>query len=134
MQDILCTVNTQHNCAHHKCEPSGFRFVYQERERTDGTRPVIAHSQPGDLVLNLTQMRDTIHLQRFRVASEELDVDQIITASAAREIAMRKLTGKDATGSGTTIVRASKTTRKKAAGAAQPHRLSQLQTSQRPRT
>lgn len=78
-------------------------------------------------------MRDTIHVQRFRTAADELDADEIIMTSVAREIALRKLTGKDAEGSLTMTARLSKSAGKKAVGPTQPHRLSQLQSSGRSR-
>ncbi|KAJ6562524.1 hypothetical protein B0H19DRAFT_1375582 [Mycena capillaripes] len=85
MNDILCTVNIQHNCAVHECSDSGFCYVYQEREVTEQTRPVIVHAGPKhDLLLNTCQMRDAVNLQPFRVDSPVLDAqatEDIITAS-----------------------------------------------------
>ncbi|KAF7965797.1 hypothetical protein HWV62_41769 [Athelia sp. TMB] len=87
---ILCTVNTPHNCAAHECTTVNTRPVIQEREVTEHTRPVVSHLASHDVVLNTAQMRDAVHLQKFRIASEDLNEEIIITASAAREIAARK--------------------------------------------
>lgn len=89
-QLILCTVNTQHNCAAHQCKTANTRPVMQEREVTQHTRPVVSHSAPHDLILNTAQMRDAIHLQKFRIASQELDGDMVLTESAVRELALSK--------------------------------------------
>lgn len=91
LQDILCTVNVQHNCAQQLCSTAQIRHVYQERERTDQTRLAVTHiRQPDDLVLNTAQMRDAPLLQKFRLRSPDLNADDIITASAAHEIALQK--------------------------------------------
>jgi hypothetical protein len=90
IQDILCTVNVQHNCAGHNCGTANTRHIYQERERTDQTRPVVSHIVPQDIILNTAQMRDAIHVQRYRQHSEVLDADRIITESAAREVFAQK--------------------------------------------
>jgi hypothetical protein len=89
-------VNTQHNCSEHNCGTEKTRHVYQERERTDQTRPVVVHRAPADVVLNTAQMRDAIHVQKFRHRSVSLDADQIITASAAREVIAQKVLRKQA--------------------------------------
>jgi hypothetical protein len=39
-------------------------------------------------------MQDAIHIQKFRKPSADLDPDQIITASAAREVAQQKASRK----------------------------------------
>ncbi|KAJ7688026.1 hypothetical protein B0H17DRAFT_938745 [Mycena rosella] len=90
-QDILCTVNVQHNCHAHTCGPTGVRYTYQERERTEHTRPVIVHNgAQDDLLLNTGQMRDALHLQPFRVNSPVLDTDTLIMASVLREFDQKK--------------------------------------------
>lgn len=67
--------------------PTGFQYVYQERERTSYTRPVLNHSGPlDDRILNTAQMRNAIHLQSFRTPSETLDANTNIHASAARVV------------------------------------------------
>lgn len=92
----------------------------QERELTQHTRPVVSHSAPGDVVLNTAQMRDAIHLQKFRIASPELDGDMVLTESAVREFNISK-----------TTPLTSSTSKTKARGPAassvgQPHRLTAL--------
>jgi hypothetical protein len=84
-------VNVQHNCARYQCSTTHVRHVYQERERTDQTQPMVSHSkQPEDLMLNTAQMRDAIHVQAYRLRSPDLDEENIIMASAVREVAAQK--------------------------------------------
>jgi hypothetical protein len=65
--------------------------VYQEREQTDQTTPTVFHTQYAeDLVLNMSQMRDAMHVQIFHLRSPNLDEDNVVTASAAREVASQK--------------------------------------------
>jgi hypothetical protein len=64
--------------------------VYQEREATNHTRPGIRHFVPNDLVLNMAQMRDAVHVQRFRVPSQPLNRDQAILEGATWEIEAQK--------------------------------------------
>ncbi|KAH9948702.1 hypothetical protein B0H21DRAFT_890351 [Amylocystis lapponica] len=97
LENILCTVNVQHKCAEHQCTTSGARSVYQERRHTDQIRPAVAHRTPSALVLNTAQMRDAIHVQRFRIASPSLDTNQIVHASVAREVDAQKVVNKAAT-------------------------------------
>ncbi|KAJ6462550.1 hypothetical protein C8R45DRAFT_841581 [Mycena sanguinolenta] len=93
VQDILCTVNVQHNCMDNKCGPTGSRPVFQERERTDQSRAQIVHSQnPADLVLNTAQMRDARYLQRFRINTPQLDPETVIYQSAINEVAAQRNT------------------------------------------
>ncbi|KAH8081293.1 hypothetical protein BXZ70DRAFT_1068335 [Cristinia sonorae] len=94
LEDILCTVNVQHNCAAHQCDLSGQRPIFQERVRTQQTQAAISHSVPTDLVLNTAQMRDAALLQPFRIDSPVLDTEAIIMASVAREIKVQSATRK----------------------------------------
>jgi hypothetical protein len=81
----------QHNCIDNKCGPTGTRPVYQERAKTNQTRAQIAHTRNiEDIVLNTAQMRDAIHVQKFRVAAETLDFDAVVLRSAAKELDARK--------------------------------------------
>lgn len=74
------------------CSPTDFRWVYEERERTDKTRKVVSHvNEPNDLVLNKAQMRDAVHVQRFRIDSDLLDADTITHASSINEVNLRKV-------------------------------------------
>lgn len=69
----------------------------QERVRSELTTPVLEHkSHPDDLILNMAQMRDTVHLQKFRQASIPVDdqaLNKIVHESVARAINMRKSAG-----------------------------------------
>ncbi|RDB27987.1 hypothetical protein Hypma_002121 [Hypsizygus marmoreus] len=95
MADVICTVNAQHNCAENRCTDSGTQPVYQERQLTEHTRPIIQHSRnPRQLVLNTAQMRDARYLQKFRIASEPLDAEEILEQSVFTEIAIRKAASK----------------------------------------
>jgi hypothetical protein len=90
-QDLLCTVNTQHNCADRQCKATGLQHIYQERQLTMNTQPVVSHNRAeNDLVLNTAQMRDAIHVQRFRIISQMLDSDAIVHQSAVKELASLK--------------------------------------------
>lgn len=54
-------------------------------------RSEIVHSRnPHDLILNTAQMRDAVHMQRFRIHSESLDFDTVVHQSAAKELKARK--------------------------------------------
>ncbi|THH26571.1 hypothetical protein EUX98_g7617 [Antrodiella citrinella] len=90
LDTLLCTVNVQHNCAVHGCDLSAHRPVFQERVETQFTRAATAHRLPHDLVLNTAQMRDAVLLQKFRIASADLEMDSVVTASVAREINAEK--------------------------------------------
>jgi hypothetical protein len=90
-QDILCTVNVQHNCSQHNCGTADTHAIYQEREKTNQTRPATSHIAPHDIVLNTAQMRDAIHVQKYRHHSGTLDADTIITESAVREVVAQKV-------------------------------------------
>ncbi|KAJ7751599.1 hypothetical protein B0H16DRAFT_1839904 [Mycena metata] len=90
-EKLICTVNVQHNCIDNNCGPTGSQPVYQERVKTTQTRAHIAHLRNvDDIVLNTAQMRDAIHVQRFRVAAEPLDFETVALESAAKELKARK--------------------------------------------
>lgn len=80
----------QHNCSQRKCGTSDTQEVYQEREKTGQMQPVVSHIAPQDILLNTAQMRDAIHVQKFRQHSATLNPNDIITASAAREVRAQK--------------------------------------------
>ncbi|KAF8220184.1 hypothetical protein L208DRAFT_1187294, partial [Tricholoma matsutake] len=66
-----------------QCKATGHQNVYQEQQLTTQTRPVVVHNRAADdLVLNTAQMWDAIHVQRFHISSETLDVDNIVHKSA----------------------------------------------------
>ncbi|THH23057.1 hypothetical protein EUX98_g8121 [Antrodiella citrinella] len=107
LESLLCTVNVQHNCASHGCDLSAHRPVFQERVETQFTRAATAHRFPRDLVLNTAQMRDAVLLQPFRIPSTALNMDDIVTASAAREVKMEKTKQQQALAGGTSVSTAS---------------------------
>ncbi|KAF7976628.1 hypothetical protein HWV62_5933 [Athelia sp. TMB] len=121
---ILCTVNTPHNCADHACGIGGSRPIYQEREMTNSTRSVVSHIDPYDVMLNTAQMRDALHVQKFRMPAEILDEQAVITASVAREIDLRKAAKQ--------AKQSEKTAQGKSRRVLQPQRLAALQESSRP--
>lgn len=93
-------MNTQHDCHRNGCQTSGICYVYQERIRTDITTPVVEHLiNPNDLILNTAQMRDAVHLQKFRIPSTPLNKEIVIQESVARAIDQRKMAGERASGS-----------------------------------
>lgn len=59
--------------------------------RTEITSPVVEHlTDPNDLILNIAQMRDASHVQKFRIPSTPLEEERIIQESVARAINQRK--------------------------------------------
>ncbi|KII85794.1 hypothetical protein PLICRDRAFT_115102, partial [Plicaturopsis crispa FD-325 SS-3] len=66
--DILCGINTFHNCHKHHCVISPTRQVVQERQqRLDRFENEIRHlGQPDDLLLNLAQLRNADLVQLFQ--------------------------------------------------------------------
>lgn len=99
-QNIMCTVNTVHNCPCNKCESDGFHYVYQERVQTAHKHSVVLHStqpdDPDDRVLNTAQMRDAEFLQMFRIPSSTLtdtNVEQPLYDSVASIVNAWKAAG-----------------------------------------
>lgn len=91
LSEVLCTVNTPHNCCKYQCPTTGIRHVYQERVQTTQTNPAVEHvSNPDDLILNIAQMRDATYLQQFRIPPIPLDPSKIIQESAACAIDQRR--------------------------------------------
>ncbi|KAK6997382.1 hypothetical protein R3P38DRAFT_3416225 [Favolaschia claudopus] len=90
-KDVLCTVNVQHNCKDNLCATTASVPVFQERVKTSQTAARVSHTKNvDDVVLNTAQMRDAVYVQRYRVNSVPMDVDRIVTESAAKEIDARK--------------------------------------------
>lgn len=59
--------------------------------RTQRRAPVVLHVRnPDDLILNTAQMRDAVHLQKFRIPPPALDERAVIDASVRRVIDQRK--------------------------------------------
>ncbi|KJA24725.1 hypothetical protein HYPSUDRAFT_94301, partial [Hypholoma sublateritium FD-334 SS-4] len=94
LANIMCTVNTAHNCPRNNCKSDGFHYVYQERVQTAHKRSVIRHStRPEDWILNTAQMHDAEYLQKFRIPSDSLtvaDEEQLLHDSVAVTINARK--------------------------------------------
>ncbi|EIW86698.1 hypothetical protein CONPUDRAFT_69138 [Coniophora puteana RWD-64-598 SS2] len=93
-EDVVCSVNVQHNCAAQSCSDSGVEHVREEREVSDRTRRVIVHRVPDALVLNTAQMRDAIHVQRYRLSPEPIDREHAIKTGAEAEIASQRVKNK----------------------------------------
>jgi hypothetical protein len=89
-QSVLCVVNVQHNCAAHACDTQGQISVYEEHERTTHMKPRTRHFVSEDIMLNTAQMRDAIHVQRFRIAANALDHDHAIMLGAKSEVEAQK--------------------------------------------
>ncbi|KAH7923808.1 hypothetical protein BV22DRAFT_1105892 [Leucogyrophana mollusca] len=96
--DIICSINVQHNCAANGCTDDGLTTVYEEREATAKKQRRIEHHHIEDLMLNTAQMRDAVHVQRFRIQADDLDREQAILHGAASEIEGRKLKEKQKQG------------------------------------
>ncbi|CAK5277165.1 unnamed protein product [Mycena citricolor] len=91
LEDILCSVNVQHNCIKYKCDTSGSVPVYQERVKTTQTQAQIHHrGDRDDVVLNTAQMRDALYLQTFRIDAPPPNLEMVVHESAAKEISLRQ--------------------------------------------
>ncbi|KZV84575.1 hypothetical protein EXIGLDRAFT_842094 [Exidia glandulosa HHB12029] len=88
--DVLCTVNVQHNCAKQKCKATHQVVVQQERQASQQTRPVLAHTGNTDWILNLAQMRDAAVLRQVAIPQPRLDMDECIEVGVKRELASQK--------------------------------------------
>ncbi|KAF8803001.1 hypothetical protein BYT27DRAFT_7110917 [Phlegmacium glaucopus] len=90
-EDVLCTVNTQHECEKYGCKPTGSRLVRQECTNTSMLMPIIKHTHhPERKVLNSAQMRDARHISHFRIPSQPLNFETTVLQSAAKEIDKHK--------------------------------------------
>ncbi|KAF8824027.1 hypothetical protein HHX47_DHR9000094 [Lentinula edodes] len=87
-QNILCPVDTQHNCAGNNCDLSNFHAVRQERELTEHRLPRTCHHNDTEhqRLLNTNQMRSGVFVQRLRPTIPPLDPDLMISEGATREI------------------------------------------------
>ena len=69
----------------------GTRRIREERVITDKTMSVTQHKAPyDDILLNTAQMRDALHVQRFRIPSPVLNADEITMFAVQREVQGRK--------------------------------------------
>ncbi|TBU53792.1 hypothetical protein BD310DRAFT_951832 [Dichomitus squalens] len=60
-ENVVCTVNVQHDCARGQCDTTGTEAIRQEREMTSRSRAVVAHRPTPFYVVN----RHAIHNQRL---------------------------------------------------------------------
>uniref|UniRef100_A0A0W0F7S3 Uncharacterized protein n=1 Tax=Moniliophthora roreri TaxID=221103 RepID=A0A0W0F7S3_MONRR len=90
-EDVLCSVNVQHDCIRQKCKVKRSAVILQERHDTDLRKGRVEHeNDPFDIVLNTAQMRDAKYLQNFRVPHTKLPVRETIYASTQHEVAARQ--------------------------------------------
>ncbi|KAI0631172.1 hypothetical protein C8Q77DRAFT_1279900 [Trametes polyzona] len=90
-QDILCTVNVQHDCSTYKCAATGTIDVRQERQVTGLKKASVIHNQPSDGILfNIAQMRDARHLLPYRPVAPTLNSDAVVMAAVAKEVNSQK--------------------------------------------
>lgn len=66
----------QHNCIRNKCEATGSRPIFEEREFTGRSQPIVQHTNKNDLILNTAQMRDAVHLQKLRIPAPLITEEQ----------------------------------------------------------
>ncbi|KAF7325590.1 hypothetical protein MKEN_00408600 [Mycena kentingensis (nom. inval.)] len=91
-QDVLCTVNIQHNCLDNNCQSARTKRKFQEREEIQERGDEIRHMNgkaPVDWILNTAQMRDASTLTPFRPAITPLSRDKIIESAAQFEFTSR---------------------------------------------
>ncbi|KAF9070031.1 hypothetical protein BDP27DRAFT_1420467 [Rhodocollybia butyracea] len=85
-QSLLCAVNIQHDCTRHGCSIQYNIATFQEREKSSEMKGGVVHQgDPSDLVLNTAQMRDGKYVQKYRMASQPLQLERILDESSARE-------------------------------------------------
>lgn len=89
-QDVLCTVNVQHDCISNQCHAEKVVPLLQEGEVTSELRERIVHRRnPDQMVLNTAQMQSAKHIQPFRVPSIPMDATEVILASIQKEITLQ---------------------------------------------
>jgi hypothetical protein len=62
LQDIVCAVNTQHDCAKAACADNGTVAIMQERKESGRTRPAIAHRDDDHFLLNTSSLHNYQHI------------------------------------------------------------------------
>ncbi|KAI9442451.1 hypothetical protein H4582DRAFT_1809218 [Lactarius indigo] len=88
---ILCTVNVQHRCHAHNCAASGSEVVYQERQATTQTWPVVVHNSPNDLIMSTARIHDAAHFDLLRAHIDpSFDTNLAIIEGAQQEVDARK--------------------------------------------
>lgn len=91
-QGWVCAVNMQHHCLGNSCDCSGNENVFQERERLVGkTHPKVKHRNPGDLVLNMAQMRNAAYTHCYRKIPAPLDREHAITEGCIKVVTAERL-------------------------------------------
>ncbi|KDQ53774.1 hypothetical protein JAAARDRAFT_209796 [Jaapia argillacea MUCL 33604] len=103
LEDCLAMVNMIHNCAAQNCRPSRTKQLAQERHTTTKLEDEIQHaSGPGDLLLNLAQLRSAVHLQLFQPSNRYpgLSKDKLIhkAVEIRQALDLSNGTSSDATG------------------------------------
>ncbi len=90
VQNILCTVNVQHDCIKNGCSAERVAPVRQEGELTSELREQIVHRRnPQEIILNTAQMRSARLIQPFHINSILRDTESIVLASVQKEIALQ---------------------------------------------
>ncbi|KAI0755370.1 hypothetical protein C8Q80DRAFT_428645 [Daedaleopsis nitida] len=63
-EDILCTINVQHDCISAKCNIDGTQIIRQEREETSRTRAVLEHTNNIQYVINTHALHNQLYLRQ----------------------------------------------------------------------
>lgn len=90
LQNALCAVNVQHNCALNKCTVENTRQTRQEREVIEQLSLETNHRNKDDLILNTAQMRSSVYVGRFRVQAPIIDCELAVMTAVKEEIDKRK--------------------------------------------
>ncbi len=89
-QDVLYTVNVQHDCISNQCHTENVVPLLQEGEVTlELCERIIHRRNPDQMVLNMAQMWSTKHIQPFRVPSIPMDATEVILGSVQKEITLQ---------------------------------------------
>jgi len=65
LQELLCIINVQHDCAQFSCKVTGTKQIEQEHVETNQTKCVIAHKEATQFILNLASLHNYQHLQEY---------------------------------------------------------------------
>ncbi|KIK60036.1 hypothetical protein GYMLUDRAFT_59758 [Collybiopsis luxurians FD-317 M1] len=86
LQDLFCTVNTQHHCHGNNCSISE-KDEIQQQEHVNVRVKIkkYNHGNPSDIVLNTAQMRDYAHILPFTTHPLELNRVACIQNGAEQE-------------------------------------------------
>ncbi|KAG2116486.1 uncharacterized protein F5147DRAFT_541262, partial [Suillus discolor] len=61
-QDIICTVNLQHNCLDAKCRDLSMKHLWQEHIQTDRTMSIMEHQPSPEYFLNTWSIHNYQHI------------------------------------------------------------------------